>query len=172
MEDSRNIIKAIDALTLKAGGEVVDSKNITEAIDHLKEVYGAEVESAISGYTPTIFGNSTVAVQNIGFMYFRFGGMMLISGRFNLTNKGDGKGFLQISLPTGFKVTTGTVGSYGIITPDINIENKASYASMSIRGDINADTIFVQCGAGVASIPYMQTGFHMIFAVIPVTKTA
>lgn len=35
MEDSRNIIKAIDALTLKAGGEVVDSKNITEAIDNL-----------------------------------------------------------------------------------------------------------------------------------------
>ena len=42
MEDSRNIIKAIDALTLKAGGEVVDSKNITEAIDHLKEVYSQE----------------------------------------------------------------------------------------------------------------------------------
>lgn len=39
MEDSRNIIKAIDALTLKAGGEVVDSKNITEAIDQLKAVY-------------------------------------------------------------------------------------------------------------------------------------
>lgn len=44
MEDSRNIIKAIDALTLKAGGEVVDSKNITEAIDNLKAVYD---ESAI-----------------------------------------------------------------------------------------------------------------------------
>lgn len=42
MEDSRNIIKAIDALTLKAGGEVVDSKNITEAIDNLKEVYSQE----------------------------------------------------------------------------------------------------------------------------------
>lgn len=42
MEDSRNIIKAIDALTLKAGGEVVDSKNITEAIDHLKAVYDQE----------------------------------------------------------------------------------------------------------------------------------
>lgn len=42
MEDSRNIIKAIDALTLKAGGEAVDSKNITEAIDHLKEVYSQE----------------------------------------------------------------------------------------------------------------------------------
>lgn len=42
MEDSRNIIKAIDALTLKAGGEAVDSKNITEAIDHLKEVYDQE----------------------------------------------------------------------------------------------------------------------------------
>ena len=44
MEDSRNIIKAIDALTLKAGGEVVDSKNITEAIDNLRAVYD---ESAI-----------------------------------------------------------------------------------------------------------------------------
>lgn len=44
MEDSRNIIKAIDALTLKAGGEVVDSKNITEAIDKLRAVYD---ESAI-----------------------------------------------------------------------------------------------------------------------------
>ena len=44
MEDSRNIIKAIDALTLKAGGEVVDSKNITEAIDKLRAVYN---ESAI-----------------------------------------------------------------------------------------------------------------------------
>lgn len=42
MEDSRNIIKAIDALTLKAGGEVVDSKNITEAIDRLKAVYDQE----------------------------------------------------------------------------------------------------------------------------------
>lgn len=42
MEDSRNIIKAIDALTLKAGGEAVDSKNITEAIDHLKAVYDQE----------------------------------------------------------------------------------------------------------------------------------
>lgn len=42
MEDSRNIIKAIDALTQKAGGGVVDSKNITEAIDHLKEVYSQE----------------------------------------------------------------------------------------------------------------------------------
>lgn len=42
MEDSRNIIKAIDALTLKAGGEVVDSKNITEAIDNLKAVYDQE----------------------------------------------------------------------------------------------------------------------------------
>jgi len=39
VEDSRNIIKAIDALTLKVGGEVVDSKNITEAIDNLKAVY-------------------------------------------------------------------------------------------------------------------------------------
>lgn len=42
MEDSRNIIKAIDALTLKAGGEVVDSKNITEAIDNLKAVFDQE----------------------------------------------------------------------------------------------------------------------------------
>lgn len=42
MEDSRNIIKAIDALTLKAGGGVVDSKNITEAIDRLKAVYDQE----------------------------------------------------------------------------------------------------------------------------------
>lgn len=42
MEDSRNIIKAIDALTQKVGGEVIDSKNITEAIDHLKEVYSQE----------------------------------------------------------------------------------------------------------------------------------
>lgn len=42
MEDSRNIIKAIDALTLKAGGEVVDSKNITEAIDNLRAVYDQE----------------------------------------------------------------------------------------------------------------------------------
>lgn len=39
MEDSRNIIKAIDALTLKAGGDPVDSKNITEAIDNLKAVF-------------------------------------------------------------------------------------------------------------------------------------
>ena len=42
MEDSRNIIKAIDALTLKAGGEAVDSKNITEAIDNLKTVFDQE----------------------------------------------------------------------------------------------------------------------------------
>lgn len=42
MEDSRNIIKAIDALTLKAGGEEVDSKNITEAIDNLKAVFNQE----------------------------------------------------------------------------------------------------------------------------------
>ena len=39
MEDSRNIIKAIDALTVKAGGTDPGSKNITEAIDNLKAVF-------------------------------------------------------------------------------------------------------------------------------------
>lgn len=39
MEDSRNIVKAIDALTEKAGGQKVDSANIIEAIDNLRAVY-------------------------------------------------------------------------------------------------------------------------------------
>lgn len=45
MEISRNIVKAIDALTEKAGGEKVDSANINEAIDNLRLVYN---QSAIS----------------------------------------------------------------------------------------------------------------------------
>lgn len=39
MEVSRNIVKAIDALTEKAGGQKVDSANINEAIDNLRLVY-------------------------------------------------------------------------------------------------------------------------------------
>lgn len=45
MEVSRNIVKAIDALTEKAGGQKVDSANINEAIDNLRLVYD---QSAIS----------------------------------------------------------------------------------------------------------------------------
>ena len=131
-----------------------------------------DVAQIAAGYTPTISGNSTLVVQNIGFMYFRFGGMMLISGRFNITNKGDGTGSLRISLPTGFTITTGSVGSYGTITPNFDIENRSTYASMSMRGDANADNIFVQYGAGSNSIQYLQPGYHMIFAVVPVTKTS
>ena len=56
MEDSRNIVKAIDALTEKVGGQKVDSVNIIEAIDSLRLVYKqsaiseAEVNRLISEY--------------------------------------------------------------------------------------------------------------------------
>lgn len=56
MEDSRNIVKAIDALTEKAGGQKVDSSNIIEAVDNLRAVYNnraiseAEVNRLIGEY--------------------------------------------------------------------------------------------------------------------------
>lgn len=45
MEDSRNIVKAIDALTEKAGGQKVDSANIIEAVDNLRAVYNKQAIS-------------------------------------------------------------------------------------------------------------------------------
>lgn len=64
MEDSRNIIKAIDALTLKAGGGVIDSKNITEAIDHLKEVYDQKAIAIDDTLTREGFAADAKAIGN------------------------------------------------------------------------------------------------------------
>lgn len=56
VEDSRNIVKAIDALTEKTGGIKVDSYNIIDAIDNLREAFNnsamtrADVEEIIEEY--------------------------------------------------------------------------------------------------------------------------
>ena len=72
MEDSRNIVKAIDALTEKAGGQKKDSLNIIDAIDNLRNVFSNraitedEVEAIIVSYldeNPITPDNITQAVN-------------------------------------------------------------------------------------------------------------
>lgn len=186
MEDSRNIIKAIDALTLKAGGEVVDSKNITEAIDHLKEVFnqeaigiddtltqeglaadakavGDKVASTYGTYTPTFTGNTGLDVQYVSFNYFIFGKLLYITGRFNIANRGsDDANLLKFTLPPGKSAVSSGAGPCGFIIPDASITDASKYQYMSIRFD--GTDPYVQYGAGLASMPHLQAGYHMIWA--------
>lgn len=78
MENSRNIIKAIDALTLKAGGEAVDSKNITEAIDNLKAVYDQKAIGIDKTLTQEGLAADAKAVGDISGLYNK--GSYQISG--------------------------------------------------------------------------------------------
>ncbi len=101
MEDSRNIIKAIDALTLKAGGEVVDSKNITEAIDRLKEVYSQEAIGIDDTLTQEGFAADAKAVGDV---------ITLLSERVTRV-PADASGSTEFTVPNGYRGKLTTIDS-------------------------------------------------------------
>lgn len=114
-------------------------------------------------YTPDITSASTgFAVANKIFVYARTGKILLINGRFEITNVGSdtSKDFV-ISLPSGMECYD-RVGACGFMAFNRNVANAEK---LSLRQGVNQ--FYSQVGAGGSgALGMVSTGYIMINAVL------
>ena len=114
-------------------------------------------------YTPDITSASTgFAVANKIFVYARAGKILLINGRFEITNVGsDTSKDIAFTLPSGMECYD-RVGACGFMAFNKNVANAEK---LSLRQGVN--NFFTQVGAGGSgTLSMVGTGYIMINAVI------
>ena len=113
-------------------------------------------------YTPTISsstGDQDFATDSVAFLCTKNGQMILIAGRFRITNAGTTSGSIRISLPEGIDVLDSGVGGCGNVVVDNNS------GQFSPRCMSNA-LVISKGGGGNYSLPSIGTGYVAVSAVL------
>lgn len=121
-----------------------------------------------TAYTPAITSASPdFAAENIQFWYMRVGGLLFISGRFQITNVGTSPNTekVAISLPPGFSCNDIT-GACGDVVAG---KNGVDVSQLSIRQ--STDYIWIQAGAGgMNALSILGTGYVLVNAFVMLKK--
>lgn len=163
-DDIYKHFRVANDLTTTEAGLVLDArqgKALSDSIDSINGKFATR-----TSYTPDITSpnNNNFAVDNKSFAYARSGGLLFISGRFEITNVGGSASSktLYISIPSGYSCTdfVGNIGSLALNTTGIDISN------LSIRQ--GSSCVWIQAGAGGVSnvLSKIGTGYVMINATV------
>ena len=112
-------------------------------------------------YTPTITGGTGFTYDNVVFNYYRMGKLLIISGRFVITNAGSAHR-LDISLPPGSGLTQYGLGGWGMAYSETADAN-----NYIVRCLADAVLTIVKGASGDNALPAFGTGYKTVFAVIP-----
>ena len=140
------------------------SQTLTGSINELKN----KTSIYYGSYTPTITCSDTKFVaSNIDFRYSISGGLLWISGRFNITTAATNThSEIYLSIPNGYTIpsTVIGVGSCG------NVHLNKSYSDIGLSLRIrDTNSIFIQAGAGgVNAGKLIGATYVTIDAVVPI----
>lgn len=113
-------------------------------------------------YTPTISsstGDQNFATDSAAFLCTKNGQMVLIAGRFRITNAGTTSGSIRISLPEGIDAFDSGVGGCGNVVVD---NNSGQFSPRCMSNTL----VISKGGDGNYSLPSIGTGYVAVFAVL------
>ena len=117
---------------------------------------------AHGSYTPTIVAGPGVTgftFNNAEAIYIKFGKLLLLSVRFNITNLGSGTENLVIFLPTGIKTNSNVNSGKG----GCGSCSRQYFYPMYNTGE---NYIYIVKEGGNPSLPSIGTGFISVFAIV------